>query len=882
MDFSIVKDSTAGATIGFLAFILIFSSIPIQPVAAQGQPIFSLTLVAPTTNPARRQWAAIIANSYQTVNIKTNLVYVSFGVLIDRLFPSTCPCGVAYDKGGFDAGFVGFSAGVIPDIKGVTNYAYSGPNDVPPVGENYAFYNNQTVTQNILTYSGTLDPAVRTTLAQKIFAMVQQDRPYLVLLDTANIFPFKSYIFPWNQQKVYAEQTLADFEHWKLTQGNTINVALSADVNSLNPAVTNPSNSVYDQWIYASPLGTYGGGAVYLDPRDFLYHNALATSITSTPDGLTWTVNLRSGVTFADSASVTADDFVFNYLAGLRSDVGEVTLGTNQLYFGLGSKFTFLNGTSRFVSNGTYYTSQSKLPSSYKQTSTFTATSATSFTFTLPALYAFTNPALMITGLLPMHVMEKLPAAQWGSLWVSTLQNTPVTYTWSTSQYGGNGSYAYGFGPVGDGPYMYRGYNLVTRTATLIKNPTYWNASGLAAIGEFNANTIHVVTISGAKDAALAAFSAGTVNFLDDNYVFIPQDYPVIEAAGGVHPQTSPPGGLWQEMGLNMNNPIWGTGTATPLGQSNPSKAAFAARQVRAALSYLIPRTYIVQTLQPTGKPGIVEYMDTFPTFYPPGAKPDPYDPAAARGFLAAAGFSVGTSPTSTGGAFTLPTSTVTVPGSTVTVPNFLLGNSFILSGRFAVDPVKAAQFGGFAVTLQQSTDSGATWTPVLFTVTGTGVYYSMTYTPTASGTVWFRTHFTGIPATLVTTSELSDPATIESLVSPLAVQGGRGRLANVTVQAYSDITKLQIGTFGDVVKLLASGAQLNATAIQLNTAINSLGTATQNSLNSLKSTAATAADLTTLTGTVNNLSGNVTTLSNVSYAALAVAVVLGLIAIFL
>ncbi len=868
-----------------MAFVLVFSSFPVETVQAQQAPLFNMTMIAPTTNPARRQWAAIIADSYQTVGINAKVVYVSFGALDDRIWPSNCPCGQLYDQGGYDGVFIGWSAGVIPDIGSVTNYRDAGPNDVPNIGNNYAFFNNATVTNLIQTYSHTLDPNTRTSIAKQIFAMVQQQRPYLVILDNANVFAFKSYIYPWNQQSVYAEQSEADFEHWKLTQGNTINVALSADVNAIDPLPNAPSNTVYDLWIYGSPMGMEGGGAVYLDPRDFLYHNGIANSITSSPNGLNWTVNIRSGVTFQDSASVTSNDFVYTYMAQLLNDAGYVGLGTNQLYFGLGSKFTFLNGTSRYIWNGTLYKSASALPAAYNQTSSFTALNQTEFQFTLPGFYAFTNPGLMITGVLPMHILDSIPVSNWASSWFSTLQNTPTTYTWNKAVYGGNGSFAYGYGVIGDGPYIYRGYDLTTRTATFIKNNNYWNKTGLEALGEFNANTIHITVISGAKDAALAAFGNNQVNFLDDNYVFIPQDYSTIESAGGVHPVTTPPGGLWQELGLNLNSPVWGTGTATPAGQANPANAAKAALYVREALSYLIPRSYIIQTLQPTAKPGMVEYMDGFPAFYAPGAAPDPYNPTMAKSFLAAAGYQTGVAPPSTGGSFTLPTTTITIPGSTVVVPNFLLGNSITLSGSYALDPTKAPTWNGIAVTLDQSTDSGATWTPVLFTLTNTGGYYTMTYTPTVTGTVWYRTFLTGLTSATITSNLAHDPATVESL----AIGSLAGRKANVTDFSYSAITKLQIGTLGDVVKLLASGAQLNATTSKITAAINALSSSTQNSLNTLGSNSATKTDISTLTGTVdsintsvNNLNSQLSTLSYIAYAALAIAVILGLIAIAL
>ena len=78
-----------GVLLGFLVFILLFSSISVAtpPVKAQTS-LFSITLLAPTTNPVRRQHAALIANALQSVGVDARVVYVTFSDLTARLFPS--------------------------------------------------------------------------------------------------------------------------------------------------------------------------------------------------------------------------------------------------------------------------------------------------------------------------------------------------------------------------------------------------------------------------------------------------------------------------------------------------------------------------------------------------------------------------------------------------------------------------------------------------------------------------------------------------------------------------------------------------------------------------------------------------------------------------
>src|SRR5208283_42615 len=128
---------------------------------------------------------------------------------------------------------------------------------------------------------------------------------------------------------------------------------------------------------------------------------------------------------------------------------------------------TYLNGTSDYIMNGTY--SHGTAPSGFTANSVWTSLSATSFKFTMPAPYLFTDPILTGGSALPMHIYEKVPQATWATSFLATPQNTATTVTWNAARYGGNGSYAYVFGPIGDGAYMYRGYDPVAQTGTLVK-----------------------------------------------------------------------------------------------------------------------------------------------------------------------------------------------------------------------------------------------------------------------------------------------------------------------------------------------------------------------------------------------------------------------------
>jgi ABC-type transport system substrate-binding protein len=616
---------------------MVMTALPALPVHAAKTPLFTIHLIVPTNNPKRVIFAGMIAASFNNAGIDAEVTYMSFGQMLNRVWPPSCPCGQLYDQGGYDAIFVGWGGGsAVPDLALQTNYRYLNANDVPNIGSNYAFYLNPEVNQIMVQYGRTFDPEQRTDLAQHFVKIVAHDRPYSVILYPKAVYAWKNYILPWGQPSPNIGPSLPDMEHWKVLpgHGDTANIAIRGYLNDLNPLPSVRSNTIFDRYVWAdlySPLEIY-------NPITQAYQLGSATSITSTPDHLRWTVTFTPH-TFQDSASVTSDDYLFTYLANLVTTTGSVNLPSFQQILGKHVQFTFLNGTIRYVSNGNYFTTQ---PAGWVPDASFAALAPTSFTFHLGTPYAFTDP--VVTGIyaLPMHILRQIPFGQWDTNFFSTLQNTPTTVTWNPAKFGGNGSYAHAFGPVGDGPYVYRGYDSSTSTATLVRYNQYWNASGLQALGEFGIGTAHLVTIP-STSGVISAFQSGTVNFVDTNYFFSSSDLSTLESTGNsvvispIEPFTG-----WQEMGLNMNSPIWGTGTATPRGQMNPSQASLAAYFVRKALSYLIPRQQIIDQLLPgLAEPGITQLSPFWSSFYPPNVRADPYNPEAAMGFLRAAGYSV-------------------------------------------------------------------------------------------------------------------------------------------------------------------------------------------------------------------------------------------------
>jgi ABC-type transport system substrate-binding protein len=186
------------------------------------------------------------------------------------------------------------------------------------------------------------------------------------------------------------------------------------------------------------------------------------------------------------------------------------------------------------------------------------------------------------------------------------------------------------------------GYDSTTFSNTLVRNDDYWNAGALVSAGKFEIQYAVVVFIE-EVDPAVTALKNGEVDVLDSQYD-LPSKRDSIVAPWGATVEYDAFG--VQELGCNMLHPIIGTGVDTPLGKSNPSRAAEAARYVRQALSHLIPRQNIIDTiLDGYGTPGKTVAILPLTAGYDPTIEAYSYDVQLAKSLLAAAGYDTGVAP---------------------------------------------------------------------------------------------------------------------------------------------------------------------------------------------------------------------------------------------
>ena len=142
-------------------------------------------------------------------------------------------------------------------------------------------------------------------------------------------------------------------------------------------------------------------------------------------------------------------------------------------------------------------------------------------------------------------------------------------------------------GPIGTGPYIFSSWDPTGQVVTLTRDPNYWGKNATVCDGCVEGHTGNVQVykdeVFNSLDAAVAALKAGQVQ--DVYNLFTPEQDASEAIAGGYGKVANFTNILTWEIELNHNDPIFGTGLGTPLGQKNASAAPEAALDVRMALA---------------------------------------------------------------------------------------------------------------------------------------------------------------------------------------------------------------------------------------------------------------------------------------------------------
>lgn len=556
--------------------LLTLTAIPAFPALHGQTTIFRITLLVPSSNPARQSWSLLIQSSLQSLGIDAQRQVLGFSTVLDRAFtPPTNLVGKTWDEGGYDAVFIGQTLTIDADP-----FSFYHSSQFAPSGSNYELWNNtqndQLTTQIDATDVTVVNSTARLNLVKQWQVLASNEQPAITILYPQETVAYNSHIVSNGAQVFAAYHFPADWppvEQLTLASGvtnTTIAIAQTgpAPDKGLIPFM---SDSYYDSTVYSQLFSSLAerNDTIFKTMIPQLAGGTIQSPLWSVAsDNKTWTVHIRPNVSWQDGVCcVNATDVKMTFDAVQDDAIGSYLESFYKTIVGGKNNVTIVD------------------PMTVK--------------FSLPKPYAYFVQNILTTPILPWHLLNpvwRIPYASWKSSCFNTGQ---AASTCSSLSYTG--------GPVGTGPYMWVGYNTNTLTNHLTRNDLYYydfpvnGKPELQARGAFAVKDL-LVTYILASQPAIAALQTGAVNVLDSQYhletqqsFFTTWNDKVTYTSYGA-----------QEMGFNMQHPIFGTGTGTPLGQSNPSQAATAARYVRQAISHAVPRDLIIQQLLfGEGLPGI-------------------------------------------------------------------------------------------------------------------------------------------------------------------------------------------------------------------------------------------------------------------------------------
>ena len=873
---------------GILLVVLVMSLLSVMPVfmvkraaAADDEPLFKLVALCPNYSPPRRQWAQIIMNSYQNAGIDATVVFLPYSDMNARIWGAPSELhGKLFAEGGYDAYFLGHMWGK-PFISPLLMWmGYPNTDYFPPNSYSVLYWDSAEQRKlNVIldTWMSTTDSNVRDKAFndwQKIVYDAEIIMPIMYPLEVQVSNPeVKNIIAP-------VMPNIGGFEH--LYGKTKVVYASSADWLTLNGAY---SPGIHDALLIHTTtenLSTFKYTDTVLTAN---YENRLATSITANADATIWTVKLRENVKFHDGHVMDADDLVYSlYYVGHPSS-GSDKSGQSKGYFGANPEFVWLNGTTTTLTDGA------------KDGGTITAVDSSTVTMACVSSCSTLVPEHTTSPfagfVYPKHVYEQFEIASLASNTLNTGIGSITLAdgtTWS--------------GPMGTGPYKFVSYDVSTKTVTFEKFEDYWNKAALEAAGEFVVEEWQFVQIK-EKEPALAALKSGTVDIL--GYYYQPQK----EWAEGVFGNEWSEVQTWaalgyQVIGFNMQHPVWGTGVDTPVGKADSSKAEEAAQNVRLALSHLIPRRLIIDSiLGGAGVPGTVPHAPSMIGF-DDSLPVREYDPELAKQYLAAAGYDVGAVAAikvetidikaTTVDAAISSISELNIPAGskTVKIPSFFLGMSLGLTGTSA-SPGTGDVYADRLVIVQSSNDGGKTWKNVGQTETDSNGEYYTTVTPASTGQYWYRLFHT--PITL---------AQWGPGVVPVGASGQEVLLTAgfVGVPTYSEVIKVQVKTLDSQLSLpFVQINQLEAVAQSVSGQVQSLADETSSGFSSVdasiqdlagqvtsqinsvasqvdSSSAASSAANSAQDADIAELQAALGTATTISYVAIILAILLGIVSI--
>ncbi len=309
-----------------LPALLIISIIAIPyvatPIEAKNPgPFFSISILAPNTNPARNQWATLMVEQLPKIGIDIDVFdHTGWAQISPRTWGHPGPYPIpSYAEGGFDILFIGYGWGLDFDPTGV--FTTDG---ITPNGDNYYQYSKPEFDWAVSNYTQSFVWADRIYWAEEIQEMLYEDQPSICLLYSISLYPHAPGLTGWDP--LYWASQQQPMEDWELTGETELHYAVPADFEDFHPWLT---ESTYDaQWLHQ----IYNGLAERDPTADYAYAPRALETFSSS-DGLTYSCQLKSNLYWADGTAVTVEDIIYNYQLAVTASLGHTTYSFNTIYW---------------------------------------------------------------------------------------------------------------------------------------------------------------------------------------------------------------------------------------------------------------------------------------------------------------------------------------------------------------------------------------------------------------------------------------------------------------------------------------------------------------------------------------------------------------------
>src|SRR6059036_1137614 len=285
--------------------LLTLTTIPALPRIAHAQTtIFKITLLVPSSNPARQSWSLVVQSSLQALGIDAERQVLAFGTVLDRAFtPDPSLVGKTWDQGGYDAVFIGQTLSIDPDP-----FMFYHSSQFAPTGSNYELWNNTLNDQLTSQIDTTLDDAARINLLKQWQVLAYDEQPAVTILYTNETVAWNPNIVSNGAQVFGAYHFPADWppiDQLTLATGVTNATIALAQTGPAPDKGYIPylSDSYYDSTVYAQ---LYSSLAQRNDTIFRTMLPQLADGTVQSPgwsvasDNKTWTVHIRPNIKWQD------------------------------------------------------------------------------------------------------------------------------------------------------------------------------------------------------------------------------------------------------------------------------------------------------------------------------------------------------------------------------------------------------------------------------------------------------------------------------------------------------------------------------------------------------------------------------------------------------